>query len=252
VLKPVYFKARGRAQLWCVKHKDLLVVVGGLIIVATFLVKDVLRDQEKDLVDAINSAESTYLIRDANLEVRKELDDIDANVTETRREMFLALPSGQKKQLGGTGLVPGFDGSQDRTVRLLGETDVEVDNLSRLVAKASPTSEHLKEFGELYWQWDKLRMKMFETPLPLLDQKPTEDPKVASQRRLEYYLAIRNINSRIRMVGAEILDDAHYTKEKREHRVSVFAPISYVLFGLGVVVTVVSKLFGIEGEGVAE
>jgi len=251
VFKPKDSKVEWRVRRWCVKHRSLITVVGGLIILATFLVKDVLRDQEKDLADAINSAESIYLMRSADLELRKELNEVDMNVSISRREILQSLPPGTKVKAVPY-LATGFDGHEDRLVRILSDTDVEVDNLQRLVAIVPPTPEHLNEFGKLFWEWDKLRLEDFAKPLPLLDSKPSEDSKVVEEHNQKYYSEVWLINSQMSMVGAEILDDAHHTKEKRERHLRFFSPISYILFGIGVVVTVVSKLFGIEGEGVEE
>lgn len=248
-MRPIQFKSRGRAARWFVKHRDLITVFGGLILFATFVVNDVLRQQEKDVVNTIDSAESIYLIRDSNLALRKEIDQLDANINMSRRKILRADRSKHKeKQTEAREFIPVFDGSEDPVVRLLDESNVEVDNLQRLVAKASPTAEHLTEFGRVYWEWDKLRMQFFAKPLPLLDEKPTEDAKTITERDQAYYLSLWLINSKISMVGAEILDDAHYTKEKLEHRVKIFTPISYVLFGVGVVLTIVSKLFGVDPE----
>ncbi|HVC48306.1 MAG TPA: hypothetical protein VND90_13770 [Terracidiphilus sp.] len=217
----------------------------------TLFVKDVLRDQAKDLSDAINSAESIYLMRSANLELRREIDEVDMNVNISRREILQSLPRGSKvKKL--PYLMTGLDGHEGRLARILSETDGEVDNLQRLVAIAPPTFEHLKEFGKLYWQWDKLRLEIIAGPITPIGEKTTGGSKVISEPNRNYYSEARLINSNISMVGAEILDDAHYTKEKRERLVKIFTPISYVLIGFGAVVTVMSRLFGIECEGAAE
>jgi len=148
--------------------------------------------------------------------------------------------------------LPIFDGSEDPTVRLLTETDVEVDNLMRLVEKAPPTADHAKEWNKLYWEWDKLRMQIFERPELPMDQKPKEDPQIIARRNREYYLSVQLTSSKMRMVAAEILDDAHSTKERLEHRLKIFTPISYVLFCLGVMVTIVSKTFGLDPGANAE
>jgi hypothetical protein len=218
---------------------------------ATFFVKDVLRDQNKDFADAINSAESIYLLRSADLELRKEINEVDMNVSISRQEFLQSLPPGTKVR-GVPYLMTGFDGHEDRLVRILSDTDDEVDNLQRLVAVTTPTPEHLNEYSKLFWEWDKLRMEEFAKPVPLLDEKPTEDPKIVEARGRKYYSEVWLINSRIRMAGAEIFEDAHQAKERREHWVNIFSPISIVLFCVGVVITVGSRLFGIEGENVAE
>jgi len=245
-------KIRARAHRWCVRHRSLITVLGGLIILATFFVKDVLRDQEKDLADAINSAESIYLMRSADLEIRKEINEVDMSVSISRQEIIDSLlPRGAKvKEL--PYLMTGFDGHEGRIPRILSDTDMEVDNLQRLAAIALPTSEHLKEFGKVYWEWDKLRMSIIARPVtPIVANAPDDSKAIAGQNRKDYW-AIWLINSKISMVGAGIFDDAHRTKEIRENRVKFFSPLSYVLFCLGVVVTIVSRLFGVEGDGVAE
>ena len=218
---------------------------------ATFFVKDVLRDREKDFAEAINSAESVYLMRSADLELRKEINEVDMNVTISRQDILQSLPPGSKvKEV--PYLMTGFDGHEGRLVRILSDTDVEVDNLQRLVAIAPPTSEHLTEFGKLYWEWDKLRMGIIARPVVTPIDNPSYDPKATAARDRQDYSAIWLINSRINMVGAGILDDAHYTKEIREHRVRIFSLVNILLFCFGLTLTVVSTLFGVEGKGVAE
>jgi hypothetical protein len=95
-------------------------------------------------------------------------------------------------------------------------------------------------------------MENIARPVPPIGEKPKDDPKVISERNWNDYSAIWLINAKISMVGAGILDDAHHAKEIRENRVKAISPISIVLFCLGVVVTIVSRLFGVEGGGVAE
>lgn len=250
MLKPKSLQVRRRVRLWCVRHRSFVTVVGGVIMLATFFVKDVLRDQEKDLADAINSAERMYLMRSDNLELRKEINEVDMNVSISRQEILQSLPRGSKvKEV--PYLMTGYDGHEDRLGRLLSDTDVEVDNLQRLVAIAPPTSEHLKEFGKLYWEWDKLRLSIITRPVTPIGKTTRDDLKAMFDRDRKDYSAVWLINSRINMVGASILDDAHYTKEKRENRVKLFSPISIVLFCLGVFLTIMSRLFGIEEEGAA-
>jgi hypothetical protein len=81
-------------------------------------------------------------MRSADLELRKEINEVDMNVTISRQDILQSLPPGSKvKEV--PYLMTGFDGHEGRLVRILSDTDVEVDNLQRLVAIAPPTSEHL-------------------------------------------------------------------------------------------------------------
>jgi hypothetical protein len=251
-VKPIQFKVQRRVQRWFVRRRGLIKIVGGMIILATFLVKDVLRDQEKDIVETINSAESLYLIRDASLELHKEIDEVDANVNKDGLAILKALPPIRNNESKKADWQADFDRNEDRLLRAEIETYSEVDNLSRLIAKAPPSPEHLKQYSELYWQWDKLRMAEFAIPVKRLDEATPDDSKATYNRDLKTYADVWLANRSLDMVGAMILDDAHYIKERKEHRVRVFTPISYVLFVLGVLVTLASELFGIEDEGVGE
>jgi hypothetical protein len=237
-----------QTKRWFQKHQGLLLILGTLIIVTTFIVKNVFREQLKDVVDSINAAENLYLIRDSNLELHEEIDQVDANVSRSRIEILQALPSAKKNQTQKDAWAADFDRNSQRLLRVINETYLETDNLARLVMKAPPTPEHMAQFTELYKQWGTLRIDLLKGDQAELNLEDF-DSKAAYNRNLKGYAAVWILNQKLHLVGSMILDDAHEVKERKERLVRVFTPISYGLFILGAVLTFLSKLFGVETGG---
>lgn len=236
-----------KAGRFFTRHQGLLIILGSLIIVATFIVKDVLRDQVKDVADSINAAENLYLIRDSNLELHEEIDEVDDNVSKGRIEVLRSLPTKQKDVdvIKKPEWSADFSRNSQRLLRIENEMGLEEDNLARLVLKAPPKPDHMTQFAELYKQWDTLRIKILEGDRDELNAKYF-DSKAVYNRSVKTYSDVWLLSQRLHLIGSMILDDAHETKERNERLVNIFTPVSYGLFGLGALLTVLSKLFGVD------
>jgi len=221
----------------------LLIIIGALILFATFAIKDVLRDSAKGLAESINAAENLYLIRDDDLELHEELDEIDADVFKSRMDSLSAPLNSRKSDVRKSARSADFERNSQRLLRIENETGLEVDNLARLVLKAPPTPEHMAEFSELIKQWDLFKINSLKADSAELKLKVFDFTAVNNRNRKDYS-DVWVLSQRIHLVGALIVDDAQETKEKKEHLVSVFTPISYGLYVLGVLLTLLSKFFG--------
>ncbi len=222
---------------------------GWLVIVVTFLVKDVLHDRLKDLVDSVNAAESLYLIRDSALSLHEEMDAVDARVTRGNTALLKALVKKKGDDISKEASSEDFARNSDRLVRILAETDIEIDNTARLAEVAAAKPDHIRQFDDLYKEWDALRMNILKGDLVEIN-KPIEpfDSTAVYNRGVKTYSDVWIINQRLHLVAAMILDDAHEAKEKDEQLVNICSPIAYVLFAVGAALTLLSKLMGIKGD----
>jgi len=122
------------------KHrKKVLSLVGATVIFGTFLAKDVERDELKALVDSIDAAENTYVIRSHTQNSLEEIHKFEEEFTEFREHPTLAKSGGG----GSSSLTPSSEGMW-WTVRYSDElessTEELFDNVTRLADKL-PTAE---------------------------------------------------------------------------------------------------------------
>lgn len=235
------------AKVFFRKRQELFVIVGWLIIVATFITKDVFRENLNDVADSISAAETLYLLRDDNLKLHQEIDDVDADLLRVETDILMFQRRAPKAKREKYVSSASFHRNSDRVLRIQSEMFLEVDNLARLVAKAPPDAEHMKQFTELYQEWDALKMNMLkEDSVELKVPLEKFDSEASDSRSIKEYGEIRLLSQQLHLVGAIILDQAHEMKERKENLVNIFTPISYILWGLGALLALGSKLFGSE------
>jgi hypothetical protein len=245
------FRLRRKTRRFFSRHQELLIILGSLIIVATFVVKDVFRDRMKDVADSIDTAEDAYLIREATIDLHSEIDEVDANVVQVRTEVLSALSSIPKAKQNAYESDLVFKRYSQRLLRMENETGLEVDNLARLILKVPPTSERIAQFNDLYRQWDSLKMKGLKEGSIDINAK-LFNPEAVNAQNVRDYADAWLISQKMHLTAGLILDDAQRVKEKQEYLIRVFTPISYALFVFGAMLTLLSQLFSPDGVPEAE
>ena len=87
-------------------------------------------------------------------------------------------------------------------------------------------------------------------PVTPIGEKP--DKTAPARQKQENYHAISQfwlISDKLHLLSATILDNAQAKQAEEERWLEIFTPISYLLFAAGAVLTLISKLAGVESIG---
>ena len=239
------------------KHEGLVTVIGALIVFATFVVKDGIRDRYKDWADSIDTAQVHYKLAaelmDLSKGLRENLDDSRA----LRREVY-ELKHKPRPRSGEANLM-----MVEFEQRDIGDAGAEIENISILLRKLPKHDEeqavldHVKKDMELVKVWikDKDKLNYEENTGENFDPNDKTDwnAKVAEdEARIQAEKAkdgqfggilLQNLQEKI--IAKANAERDHY-KELDES----FKWWSYGLFALGWGIGLLAKWAGIkEGDG---
>ena len=223
------------------RNEGLTIIVGALLMFSTFVVDNVAREKLRSLTDSLNAAQTAFLIRDSNLELYREIDEVEARVAQGNTEFMQRLPKPRNHQHVAIDPEAVLPHTSVEVLRITNETWHEFNNLGLLIAKMPAQDSRVREFNALYKEFDTVRIGMIKPVTPI------SNGKAYNREQLEDYFAVFRIHEKLQMLAAGVLDDAHANIGKMEHRLDALTPLSYSLFVIGAVFTVISRLAGIEG-----
>ena len=238
------------------KNHRVIGLVATIIVLATFIVKEGLRDRVKDLADAINSAETSYEIRD------------DFGRVGTRLQMIFSSLREVEKKLPTKGAVePSFVVNISDTVIEISQTlqncEASLDNTSRLMAKikeSQETSNHVVELrSEIIKARDQSadmvkrsldgggRGSRFLHPEILLptDKDIITGTTVLMGESLRFFEESDSIAKRV-------LNDAAREKARAEHFFKLWNWCAYCLYAFGTGLALLAKIYGVGDGSVGE
>jgi len=214
-----------------------MTVLGAGIVLLTFVVKDVYRDSEKDLVEDISQAESQYQSSSATNETLFQLDTIESGIgrlekKEIQHELTL-------------------DDLESLKMANLGYLENNRKNLEtiRKLADALPTEgipEGLsveRRVIELYYQIAIERNRNEE----LWNDKTHTKVWIAEQYG-HYWVDIYKITIKVSKLQQKVLARAEIELAVRQSEVKDLTNVGYVLYPLGWALGLVGKLFGKEED----
>lgn len=242
-------KVSARQVRFLKRHEGLTIIVGALLMFSTFVVDNVAREKLRSLTDSLNAAQTTFLIRDSTLDLYREIDEVEARVAQGNTELMQRLPKARNRRQVAIDPEAFLPHTSVEVLRLTNETWHEFNNLGLLIAKLPAHDSRVREIDALYKEFDTVRLRMINKPVtPIASEKDrTFDPIAYNREQREDYFAVLRIHDELQMLAAGVLDDARANIEKTEHRLDSLTPLSYFLFVIGAVLTVLSKLAGVEG-----
>lgn len=202
----------------------MLVFIGASIALITFVVKDEIRQDLKDLADSIDVAESIFMVRSDSREVIVQVAYL---------QQFL------KEKPSWTGLA-----SSDAYYRSLTS---QLDSSLHLLAKVPHGEELDREAIDLMakrnkWINDSLLPMAPLSKGPVVRDKAAE--KAEKVRRQKLWGDAFLLDGQVQSFGASVVDVARRVEAHEEHlyRISTYA--SYALYSLGWLVGLIGTLFG--------
>jgi hypothetical protein len=225
--------------------KFLFSLVGALLVVLTFAIKDDYRERVKSLGESIDAAESTFIIRYEN-------ERIYNLISHHRDSLDIFHPPNPG---GGTG-------SWDLDVRRaeadhdeVGNSMVTLDNISRLAEKIPTADTHRHRVSIIrndmqQFEADWISFQILKAQHPDVIRNPRADPNVFDRLVVETNRigdSASSIFALINALGVDVLRDAEIARggsERKYHKLNI---VSYVLYAFGALLTVAGVFLGIEG-----
>jgi hypothetical protein len=219
---------------WVHKHERKLVIFAACVAVVTLLLKEIVREDLKDLKDSLSGANSTFVMRSNFAAIHSEVKDIAAHLY---RMLNPKGDQGQKDQSA-------FFDIEDETDKTINHTDAlkeEFDSMQDLLEAMDGTEEQ-------YAQLEKF------------DGKVTDINNVLVQAIADYAIGVDKDPSRIRKIedaeaGLEIdalkwegdvLHDAQEKEKSRDTQYQTVTNVTYWLLGAAAVIGLLGRILDIK------
>jgi hypothetical protein len=198
---------RGKALR--IRRDRIFTLLGSLVIFATFVVKEGIGENLKDLVSSIETAENLFILREDTafrVNLGKPLPTPSPDTGPTRDEMkdYIAIWDGQSE-----GLVP-----------------VSLDLAESLPDKVKFKVRADQINGEL-WEIGNGIVNVRGSSL-----EPQTEAQMYAATKAFYGRSLKNFAA-ANLLRVDVLDQAKQLKEKRETRYKIAKWVSYVLFSFG-------------------
>lgn len=230
-----------RVKVFFVQHRRLLTFAGALIVFVTFIVKDGLREQLKDLVSSIDSAESVFAIRNDTATTAMWLQRLQEQVD------WIA----EKIKLKGTSYSGDMVERLHSSLEIINEVHeslaVSLDNISQLLEKVPGQQQSEKKHKELEERLKDLREQR-DALLLIFGREPMSILwKIAPLLN-----ETQKASDDTRQLAKDVLAEATKKRKAREKIVNTTTWASYVLYTLGWGLGLAGRVYGAGDLGGAE
>jgi hypothetical protein len=241
------------------QRKAALTLIGAIIVLATYIIKDILRDNKREARAAVENARRVFLLG-------RGIDGLSANAADTSRLLRTAishLPAQEKSSADAWHFLPARDEVAEDLLRRLHNEITYLEQgllLCDVVSGSEDTRKTLKE--DITYFRDvaipKLTQLISEVA-PVIMSGPLSPPEAAKAIEDETNLIMleRNVKSAldktisVRTVLGDLLQKAEREQDDAARRYENFALWSNVLFIVGVLIGLCAQLAGIEPAGAA-
>ena len=231
------------------RPKRLLPIIGAGIVLATFVIKEALREDLKDFVDAIDNAAGVFVIRgDFNSTafqlrvIEQKIDRVEQVTTSPTKDPFTLLVVNQQMMIFRE-LHDGAQNSLDNITRL--SQRFPADRKKSYQAETSKLSTDLANARRAFREEGVIIAGSSSRVGP--DLVPTGEDRVSIANAGTALLNQTNaVLAAIQTLSTKILKEADDVEDSKQHRYDFLTKWSYVLFGLGWLLGLVGKLFGVD------
>ena len=223
----------GRLKRFARRHDRLISFIGASVVLITFIVKDEIRQDLKDLVDSIDQAENVFMIRSDSRDLGEQVEHLQHDLRD----------KGTKWR----GLA-----SSDWYYR---SVTAELDSAVHLLAK-TPHGDEFDEEALGLWSKRSEYMSSSLTPIAPLSEDPIVRDKAAEARarklKEKLWEDVYLLDTKTRGFGARVVDMARKVEVREEGRYRVVKGVSYVLYLIGWGLGLLGTMFGAEGRNLTE
>jgi hypothetical protein len=248
--------ADGRVRQFFVAHKRWFSFIGAVVVFATFVSKEVLRDNLKDLVGALENAQTLFELRGDNASLRTQIFDLQVRILDIYDKIVTSKPRSDFARDVGQNLGGIYE--VDEELRLVEPT---LANTAELVGKLPPSDERAKALN-------RCREELKQAHDASAEAKSTVQNLSASRKFLPHpppftndeqgqlassvgkaANASRAVWQDVEESTLKIFEEARQYKEKKERQYKHWTLATYVLYTLGWTLGLLGSLYGVSGEG---
>lgn len=222
-------RSTGRLRRFARRHDRLISFIAASVVLITFIVKDEIRQDLKDLVDSIDQAENVFMIRSDSRDLGEQVEYL-------------------QQDLGDKGTKWRRLASSDRYYR---SVTAELDSALHLLAKVPHDEVFDREASDLSTKLSKWMSNSLTRVAPLPEGPTVRDEAAeARTRKLKEKLSADAylLDTQTRGFGARVVDMARKVEVREERRYRVTKYVSYLVYLIGWVLGLFGTMFGAEGR----
>lgn len=224
---------------WLNNHQRAVSTTGALIVLATFVVKDAIRDHVKDTVDTLDSARSVYEIHADNQHVYDELRMIGFRVnliwdTTPERAAYIRK-SPQSADLS----------DQTRQSALEDEMKFQLNSATDLLNKMPhPDQAILQERKSMLGQLDQLSKD--DAAYSYAVNNPHQEGVDLDDAEYQQGIDTETTGAAIADFAGHVLESFERRKAAEDKLLTIATVSSYVLYALGSILTIAGRVYGLD------
>lgn len=231
-----------RFRIFFSHHRRFFTLVGAFIVFLTFVVKEGMRESQKELVESVRAAENDFRSDVKNAENSIRLDRIEKELS------LLEFKQNQNQSQNKIDVLR----RESETAEKLNSIAMSMQNTIKLWKKVgNPDKNELSKIAEMRHNVAiaaRNYQLVFETDLALARYDDPEEQKSGNdkddlfeklQKSIEPVLKQSNDMSNL------VFKDVEEIRERDEKRLRRVTLASYVLFGLGWTIAFIGKLYGV-------
>jgi hypothetical protein len=240
-------KDAGQVGSFLKRYNKIVAFVGATIVVSTFIVKEAWRENLKSLGDTIETAQNIFTLRSDGVSTTSLLIGLTSEV-----EAIRAKISGNEFGL----TLPGINRTMLMYSGELRQLHTSTDNLSSLIDKLPQQKEHKenldKSLAQLQREQTAFRHVGELTARAVANESAdgtpsAEDAKAITSAIFQLNLGISELYRSIDSLTSATLADAQAARARQERLFGIATWVSYCLYALGWVFSLIGKLFGVGG-----
>jgi hypothetical protein len=239
-----------RAKVFIKDPKHWFPFIGAVVVFATFIVKEGVRDNLKDVVSSFENAQTTFTLRDQNVRMTTMMTEIRTHVVALNDKSLPKMPVGVWRA---SQAYAGVEQTRE-TVELLGQSLETITPLAQKLPKDEERDTELVECMKLLAQTRDDYLKTETVLKDILTRAQSskrdltkEDEQRASSAAGAYIAVEQQAAVRIAALESGVLSEAPKYREEQEHRYAWWNKASYYLYSLGWGLGLVGKVYGVEG-----
>jgi len=217
-------------------HRRVAAVTGALIVFLTFVVKDAVREQVKDLVDSLQSAEDVFEIRAQHEVTVALLNGIGQRV----QLIWQSTPEAKEflRKNDKSGVIHDITENAD----IIEQERANLDNLQRFIARLPSSETGLRaEVSEIRKRWTE-HHDFYLQVIAMINQKQmSEDQEFDAMSTLGP--ESEDLNSAILDLSERAIAKSDTLREDAEKRLQIYTWASYVLYTVGWSLALFGRIF---------
>jgi hypothetical protein len=224
------------------RHERLFSLLGAVIVFSTFIVKDAIREQLRDFVTSLNSAQDAYIAQENSAREQEAIQKVPLKITEVSSEKEIKAASEKEE----------FNAAEQKEIKAKynryfdnanDAADSQLDRIGRLVKKMSERDQYAAQINALRDEFHKLKVNggIYYNPTSA-DLVPNESESRLSQS--EWWKMSEAVCSKSNHLVEEIVKRAEAELEVSERRYARLTWITYALYALGWGLALVGRLYG--------